>query len=88
MHPSAEPEHTRALATTASSGAPMATHLPPWMRASPGYAPMPLATAPFTFSASPARYRRGFGRRRTTPAIADVAGSLVLIPTSWTSPSH
>ena len=59
-----------------SPGVPAASHLPHQMRESPGYAPVPSAAAPVAFSASPARYRRHFGRRRPTPMAGDVAMSL------------
>ena len=42
------------------------------MRESPGYAPVPSAAASVAFSASPARCRRHFGRRRRKSSDDDV----------------
>ena len=55
-----------------SPGVPAASHLPHQMRESPGYAPVPSAAASVAFSASPARCRRHFGRRRRKSGDDDV----------------
>ena len=61
-----------ASSVPASPGVPVASHLPHQMRESPGYAPVPSAAASVAFSASPARCRRHFGRRRRKSGDDDV----------------